>query len=183
MKGDSLCAFCSRFKRGLLYSCCRTNGYNKLVLAQHLDDLVESFLMSALHNGQVIESPWQPTVYSPQCVTYLSWMIIMVNSCLLVALLIIIWYLSFRLSRRCVRWKPTTQSRLVTYVSYDHWCTCAREAPVTSAKKCGYRSLMRTVPPVSKNRRSDLWAAVQLSYQYRWVLLAFCINYVLPILT
>ena len=52
-QGDSLCAFCSRFKRGLLYSCCRTNGYNKLVLAQHLDDLVESFLMSALHNGQV----------------------------------------------------------------------------------------------------------------------------------
>ncbi len=34
-------------------SICRTNKYNKLVLAQHLDDLVESFLMSALHNGQV----------------------------------------------------------------------------------------------------------------------------------
>jgi selenocysteine lyase/cysteine desulfurase/tRNA(Ile)-lysidine synthase TilS/MesJ len=53
MQGDSLCAFCARFKRGLLYSCCRTNGYNKLVLAQHLDDLAESFIMSALHNGQV----------------------------------------------------------------------------------------------------------------------------------
>lgn len=23
LQGDSLCAFCSRFKRGLLYSCCR----------------------------------------------------------------------------------------------------------------------------------------------------------------
>ncbi len=53
MQGDSLCAFCSRFKRGLLYSCCRTYGYNKLVLAQHLDDLAESFFMSLLHNGQV----------------------------------------------------------------------------------------------------------------------------------
>ena len=52
-KGDSLCAFCSRFKRGLLYSCCRNFKYNKLVLAQHLDDLAESFFMSALHNGQV----------------------------------------------------------------------------------------------------------------------------------
>lgn len=40
-------------KRGLLYSCCREQGYNKLVLAQHLDDLAESFIMSALHNGQV----------------------------------------------------------------------------------------------------------------------------------
>lgn len=53
LQGDSLCAFCSRFKRGLLYSCCRNFKYNKLVLAQHLDDLVESFMMSALHNGQI----------------------------------------------------------------------------------------------------------------------------------
>jgi selenocysteine lyase/cysteine desulfurase/tRNA(Ile)-lysidine synthase TilS/MesJ len=53
MQGDSLCAFCSRFKRGLLYSTCRENKYNKLVLAQHLDDMGESFLMSALHNGQL----------------------------------------------------------------------------------------------------------------------------------
>lgn len=45
MQGDSLCAFCARFKRGLLYSTCRTHGYNKLVLAQHLDDLAESFYM------------------------------------------------------------------------------------------------------------------------------------------
>jgi hypothetical protein len=36
----------------------RSNGYNKLVLAQHLDDLVESFLMSALHNGQVRVDPF-----------------------------------------------------------------------------------------------------------------------------
>ncbi|CAM9896349.1 unnamed protein product, partial [Ectocarpus sp. 8 AP-2014] len=53
MQGDSLCAFCARMKRGLLYACCREQGYNKLVLAQHLDDLAESFIMSALHNGQV----------------------------------------------------------------------------------------------------------------------------------
>lgn len=39
LQGDSLCAFCSRFKRGLLYSCCRTYKYNKLVLAQHLGNL------------------------------------------------------------------------------------------------------------------------------------------------
>ena len=45
MQGDSLCAFCARFKRGLLYATCRTHNYNKLVLAQHLDDLAESFYM------------------------------------------------------------------------------------------------------------------------------------------
>lgn len=50
-KRPSLCAFCSRMKRGLLYSCMREKGYNVLVLGQHLDDFAESFFMSAIHNG------------------------------------------------------------------------------------------------------------------------------------
>lgn len=53
MEGDSLCSYCSRMKRGMLYTCCRKEGYNKLVLAQHLDDLAESFMMSAIYNGQL----------------------------------------------------------------------------------------------------------------------------------
>lgn len=53
LMGDSICSYCSRMKRGLLYTCCRNEGYNKLVLAQHLDDLAESFMMSAMHNGQL----------------------------------------------------------------------------------------------------------------------------------
>ena len=52
MQGDSICAFCARMKRGALYSCCREHGYNKLVLAQHLDDLVESFFMSSMYNSK-----------------------------------------------------------------------------------------------------------------------------------
>lgn len=47
----SLCSFCARMKRGNLYATARRNNCNKLVLAQHLDDCAESFLMSALHNG------------------------------------------------------------------------------------------------------------------------------------
>lgn len=38
-------------KRGLLYSCARSHGYTKLVLAQHLDDIAESFFMSVFNNG------------------------------------------------------------------------------------------------------------------------------------
>jgi hypothetical protein len=53
MAGDSICAFCARMKRGALYSTMRRHGYNKLVLAQHLDDVVESFLMSTMHNGLI----------------------------------------------------------------------------------------------------------------------------------
>ena len=51
--GGSFCAYCARMKRGIMYSTCRENGYNVLALAQHLDDLAESFLMSAFHQGQL----------------------------------------------------------------------------------------------------------------------------------
>jgi tRNA(Ile)-lysidine synthase TilS/MesJ len=53
MENDSFCAFCSRMKRGIMYSTAREQGYNVLALAQHLDDLAESFLMSAFHGGQL----------------------------------------------------------------------------------------------------------------------------------
>ncbi len=53
MQGDSFCSFCSRMRRGILYTTARTNNYNVLVLAQHLDDLAESFLMSAFHRGRL----------------------------------------------------------------------------------------------------------------------------------
>eukprot|EP00742_Colponemidia_sp_Colp-10_P004426 GILJ01004726.1.p1 GENE.GILJ01004726.1~~GILJ01004726.1.p1 ORF type:complete len:1056 (+),score=133.62 GILJ01004726.1:84-3251(+) len=47
----SICAYCSRMKRGVLYTCARREKYNVLVMGQHLDDLAESFVMSAFHNG------------------------------------------------------------------------------------------------------------------------------------
>ena len=53
LEGNSICSYCARMKRGLLYSCCRKNGCNVLVLGQHLDDLAESFVMSAFNNGLI----------------------------------------------------------------------------------------------------------------------------------
>lgn len=53
MTNDSFCSFCSRMKRGIMYATCRREAYNVLVLAQHLDDLAESFLMSAFRGGQL----------------------------------------------------------------------------------------------------------------------------------
>ncbi|OQV19242.1 putative tRNA 2-thiocytidine biosynthesis protein TtcA [Hypsibius exemplaris] len=49
----SICSFCSRMKRGRLYSCARREGYNVLAFGQHLDDLCESFMMSTFHNGRL----------------------------------------------------------------------------------------------------------------------------------
>ena len=53
MDGNSFCSYCSRMRRGILYSTARNNNYNVLVLAQHLDDLAESFMMSAFHGGSL----------------------------------------------------------------------------------------------------------------------------------
>jgi tRNA(Ile)-lysidine synthase TilS/MesJ len=53
MDGDSFCAYCARMKRGIMYSTCRREGYNVLALAQHLDDLAESLMMSLFHGGQL----------------------------------------------------------------------------------------------------------------------------------
>lgn len=53
MDNDSYCAFCARMRRGVMYSTARQEGYNVVALAQHLDDLAESFLMSAFHGGRL----------------------------------------------------------------------------------------------------------------------------------
>jgi len=53
MGKPSYCAFCSRIKRGIMYRVLRDEGYNVLALGQHLDDLAESFLLSAFHGGQL----------------------------------------------------------------------------------------------------------------------------------
>lgn len=53
MQNDSYCSWCARMKRGTMYTTARTHGYNVLALGQHLDDLAESFLMSAFHGGRL----------------------------------------------------------------------------------------------------------------------------------
>lgn len=51
--GDSYCSWCARMKRGVMYSTARKYGCNVLALGQHLDDLAESFLLSAFHGGRL----------------------------------------------------------------------------------------------------------------------------------
>jgi tRNA 2-thiocytidine biosynthesis protein TtcA len=53
MLGDSFCAYCARMRRGILYAAAREGSYNVLALGQHLDDLAESFMMSAFHGGSL----------------------------------------------------------------------------------------------------------------------------------
>lgn len=53
MQNNSYCSWCARMKRGTMYTTARTHGYNVLALGQHLDDLAESFLLSAFHGGRL----------------------------------------------------------------------------------------------------------------------------------
>ncbi len=53
MGNASFCSFCSRMRRGTLYRLAREQGYTVLALAHHLDDLAETFLMSAFHGGRL----------------------------------------------------------------------------------------------------------------------------------
>lgn len=50
---DSFCAYCSRMRRGILYRTAREQKYNVLALAQHLDDLAETLMMSMFFGGKL----------------------------------------------------------------------------------------------------------------------------------
>lgn len=50
---DSFCAYCSRMRRGILYRVAREQQYNVLALAQHLDDLAETLMMSMFFGGKM----------------------------------------------------------------------------------------------------------------------------------
>lgn len=55
--GSVYCSFCSRIRRGTLYSSAKELGCNKLALAHHLDDAAESFVMNFIHNGALRSMP------------------------------------------------------------------------------------------------------------------------------
>lgn len=56
-KDTIYCSFCSRMRRGALYSKAIEGGFNKLALAHHLDDAAESFMMNLTYNGSLRSMP------------------------------------------------------------------------------------------------------------------------------
>lgn len=53
----SYCSFCSRLRRGIIYSYARKNNYRKIALGHHRDDLISSLLMSILYSGEIRSMP------------------------------------------------------------------------------------------------------------------------------
>ncbi len=56
-EGTIYCSFCSRMRRGALYSKAIEGGFNKIALAHHLDDAAESFMMNLSYNGALRSMP------------------------------------------------------------------------------------------------------------------------------
>ena len=52
-KRQNPCAHCAYLRRGFMNNYAREQGYNKVALAHHLDDAVETFLMSQLYSAQL----------------------------------------------------------------------------------------------------------------------------------
>ncbi|MEI4260485.1 tRNA 2-thiocytidine(32) synthetase TtcA [Roseovarius sp. D0-M9] len=55
--GRTMCALCSRLRRGNLYRVAREEGCSAVVLGHHRDDILETFMMNLFHGGRLATMP------------------------------------------------------------------------------------------------------------------------------
>lgn len=56
-EGKTYCSLCSRLRRGNIYRYASDNGFTKIALGHHRDDLITTLLMSILYNGHIKSMP------------------------------------------------------------------------------------------------------------------------------
>lgn len=56
-EGKTYCSLCSRLRRGVIYRYAEENGFNKIALGHHRDDLIRTLLMSILYSGEIRSMP------------------------------------------------------------------------------------------------------------------------------
>lgn len=55
--GSSYCSFCARLRRGILYGIAKKEGYSKVCLGHHADDLIETLLLNQFFTGEIKSMP------------------------------------------------------------------------------------------------------------------------------
>lgn len=56
-ENKTYCSLCSRLRRGIIYRYAKENGFNKIALGHHRDDLITTLMMSILYNGEIKSMP------------------------------------------------------------------------------------------------------------------------------
>lgn len=56
-EGNTYCSLCSRLRRGIIYRYAEENGFTKIALGHHRDDLIRTLMMSILYNGDLRSMP------------------------------------------------------------------------------------------------------------------------------
>ena len=55
--GKTLCSLCSRLRRGALYEFAASNGFTRIALGHHRDDIVETLFLNLFHQGRLKAMP------------------------------------------------------------------------------------------------------------------------------
>jgi len=55
--GRTLCSLCSRLRRGALYEFAATQGFNRIALGHHRDDIVETLFLNLFHQARLKAMP------------------------------------------------------------------------------------------------------------------------------
>lgn len=56
-EGNTFCSLCSRLRRGILYNHAHSQGFSRIALGHHRDDLLETLLMNLFYSGRLASMP------------------------------------------------------------------------------------------------------------------------------